>query len=506
MKLKSKQYQRNYVIIGLCLILVVMGVGYAAFSQLLTINGTASITNSWNIEITNIRGVNLSSVQNNGAYDKEEPTVGQDKVSATFHTGLIQPGDTRIYEVEVTNKGSVDADITSVFKNTLSDAIYFSYDGVGPLGGTGTDVLTNTGVYNSDLLSTEEPFSLPANTNNVRYIYITVKYRESVTTQPTNLEATINLELNAEQAPSGREEVDYGLETITAAGKEFTVAKSGDGLYYDSNTGEYYYRGANPDNYIEFSGDVWRIMSISPSGNLKLIKEDRIDLTEYSGIKTGTTNQGRFDASGAKGRRLSGYCSNDLAVSGGCNAWAAMSSFANNGTGNNYSSGVVTDDAELNTYLNSTYKNSLSDLQYVQTGMVWNVGNAGVYNDTLTVLQLEKMEKRYTWTGDIALATKSEYIRAHGNTDCSNAKYLYDNYQNDICKTTNYLFKSDYWYWLLSPYSNNASYEFIALNGYVHNPNSYSMGGSVRPALYLKSNIILTGNGTNDENIYKIVS
>ena len=235
---------------------MIIRVGYAAFSQLLTINGTANITNSWNIEITNIRGVNLSSVQNNGAYDKEEPQVGSDKVSATFHTGLIQPGDTRIYEVEVTNKGSVDADITSVFKNTLSDAIYFSYDGVGPLGGTGTDVLTNAGVYNTDQLTTEEPFSLPANTNNVRYIYITVKYRESVTSQPTNLETTINLELNAEQAPSGREEVDYGLETITAAGKEFTVAKSGDGLYYDSNTGEYYYRGANPDNYIEFSGDV----------------------------------------------------------------------------------------------------------------------------------------------------------------------------------------------------------------------------------------------------------
>ena len=105
--MKSKRDKRNYIIIGLCAILVIMGVGYAAFSQLLTINGTANITNSWNIEITNIRGVNLSSFQNNGAYDKEEPTVGSDKVSATFHTGLIQPGDTRIYEVEVTDRKSV---------------------------------------------------------------------------------------------------------------------------------------------------------------------------------------------------------------------------------------------------------------------------------------------------------------------------------------------------------------------------------------------------------------
>ena len=504
--MKSKRDKRNYIIVGLCAVLVVMGVGYAAFSQLLTINGTANITNSWNIEITNIRGVNLSSVQNNGAYDKEEPTVGQDKVSATFHTGLIQPGDTRIYEVEVTNKGSVDADITSVFKNTLSDAIYFSYDGVGPLGGTGTDVLTNAGVYNTDLLTTEEPFSLPANTNNVRYIYITVKYRESVTTQPTNLEATINLELNTEQAPSGREEVDYGLETITAAGKEFTVAKSGDGLYYDSNTGEYYYRGANPNNYIEFSGDVWRIMSISPQGNLKIIKDERIDLTGYSGVNPNDNYKGRFDASGNSGRRTSGYCSNTYAINSGCNAWASMSNFTNIGTGNYYSSGVVTEDSELNTYLNNTYKNSLSDLTYVQTNMTWNVGHSGLSNDTKNVSELENMEKAYTWNGDIALAAKSEYIRAHGNTDCSNAKYLYDNYQNEVCKTTNYLFKSDYWFWLLSPLSRAANAEFNAYSGYVGNPSASGQNGSVRPVLYLSQNITLIGSGTNDENIYRIVS
>ena len=500
--MKSKRDKRNYIIIGLCLILVVMGVGYAAFSQLLTINGTANITNSWNIEITNIRGVNLSSVQNNGAYDKEEPTVGSDKVSATFHTGLIQPGDTRIYEVEVTNKGSVDADITSVFKNTLSDAIYFSYDGVGPLGGTGTDVLTNAGVYNTNELTTEEPFSLPANTNNVRYIYITVKYRESVTSQPTNLEATINLELNAEQAPSNREEVDYGLETITAAGKEFNVVKSGDGLYYDSNTGEYYYRGANPDNYIEFSGDVWRIMSISPQGNLKLIRDDRINLTGYSGVSPNNNYKGRFDASGATGRRTAGYCSYRNSVESGCNAWGTILNYENG----NFK-GEVIDDSELNIYLNSTYKNSLSDLSKVQTGMKWNVGPAGLSNDTLTVTQLEDMEKAYTWIGDIALATKSEYIRAHGNSDCSNAKYLLDNYQNDTCKTTNYLYKSGYWYWLLSPRSNNAYHNFAEGAGYLFtNSSFYSDDCSVRPVLYLKSNITLTGNGTNDENIYKIVS
>ena len=504
--MKSQRDKRNYIIIGLCMILTIMGVGYAAFSQLLTINGTANITNSWNIEITNIRGVNLSSVQNNGAYDKEEPTVGQDKVSATFHTGLISPGDTRIYEVEVTNKGSVDADITSVFKNTLSDSIYFSYDGVGPLGGTGTDILTNAGVYNNDQVTTEEPFSLPANTNNVRYIYITVKYRESVTSQPTNLEATINLELNAEQAPSNREEVDYGLETITAAGKEFTVVKSGDGLYYDSNTGEYYYRGANPDNYIEFSGDVWRIMSISPQGNLKIIKEDRIDLTGYSGVNPNDNYKGRFDASGATGRRMSGYCSHTSAQSYGCSVWGKIKEFTT-GKLTNYSTGEVSEDSELNKYLNGIFKSSLSNLLYIQTNMTWNIGHAGRYNDADTVSSLQTMEKNYKWTGDIGLPTKSEYIRANNNDSCLNALSLYNAKDTDTCKITNYLYTQDYMYWLLSPTSQYTYGIIISHNsGYIYYTYASSIGISVKPVLYLKSNITLTGNGTNDENIYRIVS
>ena len=157
MKLNSKRQKRNYIIIALCGVLVLMGIGYAAFSNLLKINGTANISNSWNIEITNIRGVNDSDVTNNEAYDKANPAVGSDKVSATFSTGLIKPGDTRIYEVEVTNKGSVDAEVTSLFTNNSSEAIVFSYDGVST-----SKALTDAGVYNKSSLVKQEPFELDA--------------------------------------------------------------------------------------------------------------------------------------------------------------------------------------------------------------------------------------------------------------------------------------------------------------------------------------------------------
>ena len=469
--MKLKYDKRNYIIIGLCMILVIMGVGYAAFSQLLTINGTANITNSWNIEITNIRGVNLSSVQNNGAYDKEEPTVGSDKVSATFHTGLISPGDTRIYEVEVTNKGSVDADITSVFKNTLSDSIYFSYDGVGPLGVTGTDVLTNAGVYNTDLLSTEEPFSLPANTNNVRYIYITVKYRESVTSQPTNLEATINLELNAEQAPSGREEINPGPHYLKQSGLEIPLVTSGDGLY-DNGDGQYIYKGANPNNYLEFEGNIWRILRFDTTG-IKIISEDAIDLTGYEGVDSSNSLQGAFDVANSRATANNTYCT---IPSKGCNIWVATNKMNNQPpaysfiitSGNNtYSAnGTVSQDSSLYKYLNETfYRNILHENDNIVDG-TYKIGP--FTNESL-----------YTWTGKIALAIREEYY-----------PYL----------------SKEYKWWLLTPLYSRSSSVGYCNETCVSAYTSASTKMGVRPVLYLSPNVTLTGSGTNDENIYKITS
>ncbi|MBR2708564.1 MAG: hypothetical protein IKE90_03945 [Bacilli bacterium] len=494
--MKSKQDQRNYIIIGLCMILVVMGVGYAAFSSLLTINGTANISNSWCVGFDQTKTNTYTAsagieggVVPTGTMEYSGTACETNYVpNASLTANFKQPGDEIEYTLTIKNKSSVTADIKSITvgENSLT-----------------TDTTITRGNVQF-IIHMPESSTLASNTETTMKVVAKFQNTTDITGPYTGETQTISVGINVEQ-DDGNGGMEF-IDGVTFDGKTFPLATSGDGLYYDSNVGEYYYRGANPDNYIEFNNEVWRIMSINPSGNLKIIKDERIDLTGYSGVNTSNSLQGRFDASGATGRRTTGYCSNTYAQKSGCNAWAAMNNFANTETGDRYASGQVTEDAELNTYLNSTYKNSLSDLQYVQTGMKWNVGHAGEYNDTLTVSQLEDKEKAYTWTGDIALATKSEYIRAHGNTDCSNAKYLIDNYQNDTCKTTNYLYKSAYWYWLLSPLSSAASHEFLASSGLVSSSNASTNYGSVRPVLYLKSNIKLTGNGTNDENIYRIVS
>ena len=54
---QSERDKRTYLIIGLCAVLVVMVVGFAAFSSQLQINGTSNITSTWDVRITKIEKI-----------------------------------------------------------------------------------------------------------------------------------------------------------------------------------------------------------------------------------------------------------------------------------------------------------------------------------------------------------------------------------------------------------------------------------------------------------------
>ncbi len=233
--MRASEKRKNNILIGVLLgVVVLMGIAYAAFASDLNIVGTGNTTNNWDVRITNIRGVNeclsnfdnqsaisTSKVENkveyipnakgssevqqmgdsscfrNDASDITPPTKSVDGLSATFNTGLVQPGDTRIYEVEVTNSGSLDAVVSHTLTNNSNNpAIEITYDGYST-----TSVLTEGGEYSSTSLQTIEPFDLLKN-GDKKYIYITVKYSDSVTSQPNNLTAQVTITLNATQKES----------------------------------------------------------------------------------------------------------------------------------------------------------------------------------------------------------------------------------------------------------------------------------------------------------------
>ena len=116
--------KRNLIIGVLCGVLLLMVVGYAAFSSVLNIKGTSNINSNWSVLITNIE-----KMESKGATDNEgSPSYDNEKgLSATFNTNFTTPGDYVTYKIEITNNGSLDAVLKNITmpENTNNDIIFY---------------------------------------------------------------------------------------------------------------------------------------------------------------------------------------------------------------------------------------------------------------------------------------------------------------------------------------------------------------------------------------------
>ncbi len=64
-------------------------------------------------------------------------------------------------------------------------------------------------------------------------------------------------------------------KALSLGGVDVDVVTSGDGLYVDSYEDErYIYRGTNPNNYIEFNDELWRIVAKESDGTYKIIRNE----------------------------------------------------------------------------------------------------------------------------------------------------------------------------------------------------------------------------------------
>lgn len=131
MKIRGQREKRTFIIIALCTVLVLMGVGYAAFSSLLTINGTASTSNSWCVgfDITKTNTYKITKGLETGT----EPTGIMNysgnaceinyKPNASLASAFYQPGDEIEYTLTIKNKSSVTAAIKSLNINSDQNVV-----------------------------------------------------------------------------------------------------------------------------------------------------------------------------------------------------------------------------------------------------------------------------------------------------------------------------------------------------------------------------------------------
>ena len=107
---------RNKLIIAAVVLVGLASVAYAAFSQLLVINGTGTATGTWDVEITSITAKNQI-----GATDHAS-TPSFTATTATFNVDLAHPGATSTYDVVIQNKGSIPAKLSTLTDLTATNA------------------------------------------------------------------------------------------------------------------------------------------------------------------------------------------------------------------------------------------------------------------------------------------------------------------------------------------------------------------------------------------------
>ena len=125
--MSNKKSKKGLVIFLVLLAVVLMTIGFAAYSGSLTINGQANVTaSSWDVHYNPDKGAKPTGNSNVTANPQKLNTENTD---FQFTVTLAKPGD--VYEVEIYphNYGTFDANLKSITMSGLSDAQkkYLSY-------------------------------------------------------------------------------------------------------------------------------------------------------------------------------------------------------------------------------------------------------------------------------------------------------------------------------------------------------------------------------------------
>ena len=253
------------------------------------------------------------------------------------------------------------------------------------------------------------------------------------------------------------------------------------------------YYGSNPNNYVLFNNELWRIIGVF-GNNVKLVRSESL----------------------------------------GSLSWDSSESSVNDGWGVNEWS-----QADLKNYLNTMYYGGTSVTCYngqnnqtttCPTGTIdetskglidyhtWNTG-AIEYETTTDTIKFYKAERgrlngkicyggspcndaiirTTTWTGYIGLPYATDWAYASGENICETNMQTQDSSNAYVCKNNNWIYqKSDIRIISSIPNLHTALYVWVVSEiGSIQNANA-SETHSIFPTLYLKSNVLIdSGNGTS---------
>ena len=262
------------------------------------------------------------------------------------------------------------------------------------------------------------------------------------------------------------------------------------------------YIGRDPNNYVLFNNELWRIIGVFNENShgvagqrlIKIIRNESIGSFSWDNKESGT------------GSSTSSYGSNDWSDS-------ALQLVLNEGAYWNRTNGTCPSGQTGATTNCDFSTNGLTDeaKSMIET-VTWKLGGSSTYDDVTASMFYERERgttvysgRPTTWQGEIALMYPSDYGYATSggatmNRDACLAQALYnwDSSRFSDCKNNDWLFNSSTTQWTLTPYSSRSYRVFyVFYTGYVSYNGDASNSYVVRPSLYLSSNVsIISGDGT----------
>ena len=305
----------------------------------------------------------------------------------------------------------------------------------------------------------------------------------------------------------------YGITAVEYIKQQYEY--DGDGLKIDNTKDQNIrYYGSNPNNYVKFNNELWRIIGVFKD-NVKLVRKDNLGWLSWDSSDSAINN---------------GY---------GINQWGEST----------YEDGTTYEGSDLMQYLNKMYyggdttvtcyggsnnatkvcpkdsKGNFLTLDETSKDLIdnhtWNIGAAEITAsaDMLGFYDLERgtvngkictsrdkcndtVTRTTTWTGYIGLPYVTDYAYASSESICETDMYTQISGVY-VCKNNNWMQRSN-WTWYLSPRANTGFANLVwGVKGDENALHTYAyMSYFVAPSFYLKSNVLIESGNGSESNPY----
>ena len=264
------------------------------------------------------------------------------------------------------------------------------------------------------------------------------------------------------------------------------------------------YIGADPNNYVSFNNELWRIIGVfnniddgtgKKETRLKIIRSEPIGRYAWDFDSTGSYN-------------------NDWSVS-------TLMNLLNNGAYYDRTTGSYYNGSTTATSVDFTTTGLTEEAKSMISNAKWNLGGTSSFTSSSNGLAshfygYERGTTVYSgrpteWIGSIGLMYPSDYgyATAGGSTTnrqtCLNTElYNWDGSSVSDCKNNDWLYDSSNYQWTLTPsFSYSASVFYVDSSGYVRS-NGASDSRAVSPAIYLSSNVKISGGEGTESSPYEL--